>query len=94
MVLDFINKFLAYEENEVLLKTFTSGFCYYFAIILRERFGGEVVYDPIEGHFLLLLEGLLYDITGEATAKHKVYYCPLEWKAEKSIVNGCILKVD
>lgn len=29
-----------------------NGNCYFFAQILASRFMGEIVYDPIEGHFL------------------------------------------
>lgn len=43
----------------------TTGNCYYFAIILKERFNGTVYYDPIEGHFLCEINSNFYDYTGK-----------------------------
>ena len=43
----------------------TTGRCYFFAIILKDVFpGGEIFYDPIEGHFIYRLSGKFYDWTG------------------------------
>lgn len=42
-----------------------SGNCYYFAQILKARFHGDIVYDPIDGHFVLWAsDGNFYDWTG------------------------------
>lgn len=42
------------------------GNCFYFAQILKARFHGDVVYDPIDGHFLFLAsDDQLYDWTGK-----------------------------
>ena len=42
-----------------------NGNCFYFAQILASRFVGEIVYDPIEGHFLFWAsDNNLYDWTG------------------------------
>ena len=39
--------------------------CYYFALILKDRFPqGEIFYDVIYGHFMFLCEGDYYDWTG------------------------------
>ena len=46
-----VEKFIA-ERFDTDCK-WLSGNCYYFALILKERFGGEIYYDPIEGHFFL-----------------------------------------
>ena len=35
--------------------------CYYFAMILKDRFNGEIYYDVINGHFLTLIKYKLYD---------------------------------
>lgn len=43
----------------------TSGNCYFFAIILQSVFGGDIYYDVVNGHFLLQCEGKLYDWTGK-----------------------------
>lgn len=42
------------------------GNCYYFALILHARFNkcGEIVYDPIVGHFKYLYDGHCYDYNG------------------------------
>lgn len=43
----------------------TSGNCYYFALILKTRFRkGKIVYDVIDGHFLYLQGEKLYDHRG------------------------------
>ena len=39
-VLDFINGFYEHDRGCVIHDTFMNGYCYYFAIILKERFGG------------------------------------------------------
>ena len=41
------------------------GNCYFFAEILASRFMGDIVYDPIEGHFLFYgYDENFYDWTG------------------------------
>lgn len=43
----------------------TTGNCYYFAVILRERFStGSIWYDTVNGHFVFEYEGNFYDWTG------------------------------
>ena len=42
------------------------GNCYYFAVILKDRFpGGKIFYDVINGHFVFWLDGAYYDWAGE-----------------------------
>lgn len=57
----FIGKF----QNEGTIKTFTEGCCYWFAEILKQRFCGLIMYNPIDNHFATLINARLYDITGE-----------------------------
>lgn len=97
-VLSFINKFKAYEQADVLAKTFLNGFCYWFAVILSERFpGSHIQYEPIEGHFVTEIGGRLYDIRGDVT---ETYRRSAAWYSEEycmefpSIVNGCMLKTE
>lgn len=57
-------------------KTFTSGCCYWFAYILNQEFGLEIVYEPIEGHFLARDSSnkkyvSLYDVRGDVTQLYK-----------------------
>ena len=40
------------------------GNCYYFALILQDRFGGDIYYDVIDGHFACMIAGVLYDWSG------------------------------
>ena len=58
-VLEFINRRFKNDCNWLI------GNCYYFAVILKERFkDGEIVYDQIKGHFLFLYKNKLYDFSG------------------------------
>lgn len=45
-VLGFIKHFKGSED------VFLYGCCYWFAFILQERFGGTMMYEPIENHFV------------------------------------------
>lgn len=92
-IIRFINDFTSYESNSVLYNTFMNGYCYYFAVILKERFGGIILYDPIDGHFVTKIDGSIYDITGDVTAKHKTLYGQKTWSKTPSIIEGCINKV-
>ena len=95
-VIAFISHFRHFESGSVLVNTFTQGYCYYFSIILRERFpGGKVVYSPVMGHFMYLLNGNLYDINGMVECNEDYYDFeeypdPLQ---KQRIVRDCILKV-
>lgn len=43
----------------------TTGNCYYFAIILKDRFPkGKIFYDVIYGHFIFQYKNKYYDWTG------------------------------
>lgn len=58
-VLDFIKRRFPADCN------WLSGNCYYFAQILKHRFeGGVILYDVIDGHFVTLIEGIMYDWSG------------------------------
>lgn len=72
LVLDFIEKFKFIHAKE-LEESFSCGNCYYFAVILKERFGGEICYIPVNNHFVCQIEHNYYDIKGKVTTKEKVY---------------------
>jgi hypothetical protein len=95
MVLKFISKFKKYN-SDALEYTFMNGYCYYFSIILQERFGGEILYDQIEGHFLFLYKDNLYDIRGNVTHLYDISKLinKDEWLRMDSIIRGVILKID
>lgn len=58
-VIDFINRRFKEDCNWI------NGNYYYFALILRDRFpGGIIYYDVINGHFIYQYNGNYYDWTG------------------------------
>ena len=95
-IIKFIDNFKSYDSSNVLENTFLGGYCYYFAVILKERFKGDILYDPIEGHFLFYHKNELYDIRGCVTSIYDIHnlYEESEWIDQWSIVKGAILKLD
>ena len=93
-VLFFINDFKKFEDNDVLLKTFSYGYCYYFALILKSRFNGNILYDMEEGHFVIKISQYIYDINGDVTYKYnnKELLKEDQWSKDEEIVYGCIEK--
>ena len=65
-VIQFIKCF----QNDNTIKTFTEGCCYWFAHILKYRFWGTIMYEPVLNHFATLIDGHLFDITGELNDKN------------------------
>ena len=69
--IEFINKFKFANKQNVLENTFTNGYCYYFAIILKTRFpSGKILFDKDFNHFVFQYDNKLYDITGNVTKKY------------------------
>lgn len=64
-IVKFIEEFKRMHEKEIE-DVFMNGYCYYFAIILDERYfhSGTIMYIPIYNHFCYKIYGDLYDITG------------------------------
>ena len=94
-------KFIQNFRNEGTIKTFTEGCCYWFAYILVERFKGEAVsaviwYNQILGHFAAVIDGTMYDITGELEITFDWYIWDRFLAQEPSygsvVVRDCILK--
>lgn len=92
-VIEFISNFIERYPDE-LTDTFLNGFCYYFAIILKERFGGSIFYCPDIVHFSTLIDGRLYDITGLVKDDDLVWYEWDEYKftEEANVVQECCIK--
>ena len=87
---------------------FYRGYCYWFSLILAERFKGEIWFNPKVVHFATMIDEDLYDIYG----KVKFGICPItgekdnsenDWvswsefqftnhEKVESIVNSCIKK--
>ena len=78
-VLEFIEKF-KFSFKKELEYIFTSGNCYYFSLILKERFKGEIYYLPIANHFICKIDAEYYDITGVAAMNEK----PISWDSYKA----------
>ena len=91
-VCSFINELKSFNSIE---DTFLNGFCYYFALMLQCRFGGEILYAPIVGHFVTRIGDRYYDVTGDVTDIYKQVelYDQTLWLTHKPIVEGCILHI-
>ena len=94
-VKSFIKEFSDFGKQ--VKKCFTNGNCYYFAEILKTRFNGEIMYAPIENHFICKIDNNVYDINGEYKPKEKLYrwrdYQRIEPLESKRIIKNCIMKV-
>lgn len=98
---DFISKFKEKDKNGVLEETFLNGFCYFFSVILKEKFPrGSIFYSEKENHFLFMLNGILYDIRGNVASKYSFQDIVL-WDSwwddmihKQRIIRDCIEKED
>lgn len=91
-----VEGFLArFHEHDSVDDVFTNGCCYWFAIILACRFafyGAEIMYDEVENHFGTMVNGRVFDVTGDVTDKFR--WVP--WKSMSDtlltsrIVRDCI----
>lgn len=89
---EFIRKF-KFKYSDELEEVFTSGNCYYFALILKEKFSGEIYYLPIDNHFICRVMSSYYDITGRIEpTEHPVKWS--DFKSDKTwrrrIIRDCI----
>lgn len=89
----FISRF-KFNYKKELEYIFTSGNCYYFAVILKDRFNGEIYYLPIENHFISKINNKYYDITGEIGFNEVPYkwdiYKEFDRKQYEIITRDCI----
>ena len=78
-VMKFINDFTNNGKKKELIDTYTNGYCYWFAHMLadwalfqKERLNFQIyiVYAEIENHFGCLINGRVYDVTGDVTDKY------------------------
>lgn len=73
-----------------------TGNCYYFAVILKSRFGGTILYDVVDGHFVTEIEGVKYDWSGIVTDDDNHRYVPwddfekYDPQRRQRVVEGCI----
>lgn len=91
-VLNFIERRFQKDCN------WTTGNCYYFALILKDRFPkGEIFYDVIDGHFLFDYKNVKYDWKGILSNSGKHYY--VKWSEfdeydaiqKEKIIKDCIM---
>lgn len=47
--------------------TFTEGCCFWFAMLLRERYGADIWYAATTGHFIGKIGDYFYDVRGVFT---------------------------
>lgn len=71
-ILQFI---VAFEE---MRDGFLNGKCYWFAKILETEFGGTLYYDDIMNHWATMIDGVLYDASGEISAKGFMLWSEME----------------
>ena len=68
-VLRFIKRFHGSED------VFLHGCCYWFAMILNIHFygkyGAQIKYEPVEGHFVTRIRGRYYDVRGDVTEEYR-----------------------
>ena len=84
------NKFVGVTE------AFTQGCCFHFTTILLSVFGypddSRIMYNDIDGHFATLINGRLYDITGEISSDGFVdwlRFCCKEPNRSLMIIDQC-----
>jgi len=73
IILTFIAKFDGAKD------VFLYGMCYWFAYILRGRFGGTTMYEPVENHFVQEIDGRLYDASGDVTEQYGQSRYLMKW---------------
>jgi hypothetical protein len=65
----FIDRFRGCED------VFLKGCCYWFAHILNYRFDREcdadIMYEPVEGHFITRIDNHFYDARGDVTELYR-----------------------
>lgn len=80
-VLTFIDDFL--ENSDIIWKKFRAGYCYYFAVMLKDAFQrGEICWCAPYGHICWLDDnGVPYDIEGVCDSECD-FYIPVSYISE------------
>ena len=97
----------AYTLYSPVIDCFTQGCCYWFAFILKERFQGKIVYDPVIGHFACQIGCNVYDIRGNINKQYgpgffnwhdwdtwEIYANGESSGARTRVIKDCILKIN
>ena len=86
-ILEFLNR--RFPKNT---GTWTNGNCYWLAFILKEAFGCEIYYLPIQGHFIAKdKDNIYYDQNGVVELEEEA----LSWdrlEQEDSLWYDCIVR--
>ena len=94
-VLSFINSFKKMYPQEIE-DVFSNGYCYWFSFILTNRFNGEIIYLPIQNHFVSFINNNYYDINGIVNLKEKPYnwneYKQFDELDYQRVIKYCIKK--
>lgn len=96
-VLRFIRDFKCFDTGQVT-RTFTNGYCYWFAFILHNRFpNSEIVYYAVGNHFACKIGNRIFDVTGDITDKKFFFeswedYKKVEPLESQRIIKYCIDK--
>lgn len=92
---EFIYGFRSCED------VFLNGYCYWFAMILSQRFHGEIYYDCIDNHFVTMINHRLYDVRGDITDDIDInrfkpwnYFLFYDPNLYRSVTRSCILKIE
>lgn len=110
--MDKVEKFISDMKAvfpEELEFTFYRGYCYWFALILAERFKGDIWFNSKIVHFATKIDGQLYDIfgkiqpgvcslNGEDDYSEDYWWSWADYQIAnhdvvESIVNSCIKKI-
>lgn len=90
-ILEFIQRRFSKDYD------WTNGNCYYFAVILDNRFpGGDICYDVTDGHFLYRnYSGAYYDWTGLVHPTGTVIkwkeFREYDYKQYQRIIENCVV---
>lgn len=97
-VREFIEGFKRFDRSGEVTRTFSNGYCYYFAFILSVRFcHSRIMYYPVGKHFACEIDGRIYDITGDITEKNLSFIPWDEYQVEEQddavqVMIKCIMK--
>ena len=69
-ILQFIFRFQ--QSSPDMIRVFTTGYCYYFAVLLKDAFDGNIYLNPEKDHIIWSNDRkVFYDITGVCNGQIK-----------------------
>lgn len=73
-ILQFIADFVYHADNQSTYHLFSQGYCYHFALILKNTFNkGEICWVAPFAHFIWLYNDIPYDINGIYDGESKTF---------------------